>query len=317
MRFVILLFLLLSASAAQAGPDDRLVILGAACVDTPEIHVNQLVRAEGEDALLVMERIGPETLMAAPRFDGARASLVGTKVREMILQRFGPGLPRIEAPDSVQVQRGGQVIDANVLRPELDKILTKALLAQGDEVNIREHRMADYFFVADATPCRIRVSPVGTVGPGRVGLRFEAVTESGKILQAFTGTVFADVWRNVPCATRVLGKGNLVEPSAVTFERRNLALLPRSVWSGQGMPLRMRSTVGEGQVIYEDNVEAIPLVEKGKVLTLVYEGRSIKLSVPVESMEDGAPGAKIKVRNKQSRKVIMAQVVDKNTVMVP
>ena len=96
--------------------------------------------------------------------------------------------------------------------------------------------------------------------------RLEAVTEDGAVVQKFTGTVFADVWKTVPVAGRVLNRGNTLEPESVGFARKNLAYLPRSPWDGHGLPLRMRSAVGEGQVITADAVEAIPVVTKGQVV---------------------------------------------------
>jgi flagella basal body P-ring formation protein FlgA len=75
--------------------------------------------------------------------------------------------------------------------------------------------------------------------------------------------------------------------------------------------------VGEGQPISADAVETIPVVAKGQILTLVYAGQTLKLTVPVESLEDGGIGRTIKVRNMQSRRVVTAQVVDAETVRVP
>ena len=79
----------------------------------------------------------------------------------------------------------------------------------------------------------------------------------------------------------------------------------------------MTAAVGESQVISAEAVEPIPVVAKGQVLTLVYEGDSMKLTVPVESLEDGGIGSTIKVRNMQSRRVVAARIVDAETALVP
>ena len=59
------------------------------------------------------------------------------------------------------------------------------------------------------------------------------------------------------------------------------------------------------------------MVTRGQTLTLVYSGRSLTLSVPVESLEDGAVGGIIRLRNMQSRKIVTGRVVDAQTARVP
>lgn len=314
IRVAVLLLLAALASPSWTWAGDRLVLAAAVCVDTPAIGLVQLARAEGEEAARTLARIGAEPLLAAPKFDGARANLSGPKLRDLIIQRFGASLPEIVAPDQIQVQRGGQVVDGMALLPSIDKILTQGLAYLEGEVEFREHRIAEHLFIPETEPIQIRVAPVGSLAPGRISLRLEAVNGAGKVLRNFTGTVFADVWKTVPCAARVLNRGNILEPALITFARKNLAFMPRLPWDGRGLPLRMNAAVGAGQVIFADAVEPIPVIQKGAAVTLVYEGLTLKLSVPAESLEDGGIGSMIRVRNMQSKKIIAARVLDAGTV---
>jgi flagella basal body P-ring formation protein FlgA len=316
MRFYLVLRTLL-VLPGMAIAQDRLVVSGAVCVDGPAITLMDLARAEGPRAEAVLAGAGDRPLMASPRFEGARASLNGQRLRDLIVRRLGPNLPPVEVPDRVQVQRGGQVIRSAGLYPEIDKILTTSLAYLEGDVQVRDHRIADYLFLEEKTPVRMRIAPVGTPAPGRISLRLEAVTEDGRVVQGFTGTVFADVWKTVPCAARVLNRGDELNAGLVGFARKNLAYMSRPPWDGRGLPLRMTGPVGEGQVISSDVVEPIPVVSKGQMLTLVYKGDYLKLSVPVESLEDGGIGSTIRVRNVQSRRVVAARIVDAETALVP
>lgn len=316
MRCVLALFVILLCPGLAVA-EGRLVVAGAVCVDGPVITLKDLVRAEGPEAEALMLRRGEEPLLASPKFDGARASLSGPRLRELINQRLGPGVPRIDVPAQVQVQRGGQVVGTLALIPAIDKILTEALAHHEGEVEIREHRIAEHLFITEKVPVMMRVAPVGAPAPGRISLRLEAVAEDGRVVQSFTGTVFADVWKTVPCAARVLNRGDVLEPELVGFARKNLAYMARPPWDGRGLPLRMTAAVGEGQPISADAVAAIPVVSKGQILTLVYAGQSLKLTVPVESLDDGGIGNTIRVRNMQSRRIVAALVVDAETVRVP
>lgn len=314
---VVVLALLLWACPGWGGLDDRLIFSGAVCVDGPVITLAHLARAEGGQAQAVLQRIGAEPLLAAPKFNGARATLSGAKLRELIVARFGADLPLMDIPPQVLVQRGGAVVDSRALRPSIDSFLTQALQSYGEDVELRDYRISDYLFVNDANPFQMRVTSVGAPAPGRISLRLDAVTPSGQVVQSFTGTVFADVWKTVPCAARVLNRSNLLDPTLVTFVRKNLAYLSRPVWDGRGLPLRMTAPVGEGQVIFADAVEPIPVIQKGQVVTLLYEGQTLKLTVPAESLQDGGIGQVIQVRNVQSKKVVAARVLNADTVVVP
>ncbi len=316
MRFFVVLFLLL-CSSGLAMARDRLVVPGAVCVDGPVVTFGDLVLAQGDDAEALLARMGSVPLLASPKFDGARVSLSGPKLRELIVQRLGTVLPSLEVPDQVQVQRGGQVFSTGAMLPAIDKILTNALSHYEGEVEIREHRIAEHLFISEKVPVQMRVVPVGTPAPGRISLRLEAVAQDGRVVQGFSGTVFADVWKTVPCAARVLNRGDVLEPGLVGFARKNLAYMAREPWDGSRLPLRMTAAVGEGQPISADAVESIPVVTKGQIVTLVYAGQTLKLTVPVESLEDGGIGRTIRVRNMQSRRVVAAQVVDAETVRVP
>jgi len=63
-------------------------------------------------------------------------------------------------------------------------------------------------------------------------------------------------------------------------------------------------------------VEPVPVVERGRTVTLVYEGPALRLAVPAQILEDGGVGSRVRVRNLQSQRVVVARVVDSATVRV-
>lgn len=317
MRVLWSLLLLVLFSLPTWSAADSWVLKAALCVHEPAITLGDLVQAQGPRAEEVLQSLGHEPVLAAPKFQGARATLHGARLRDLIIQRWGSTLPPITAPPRVQVQRGGQVVETQTLYPAIDKILTKGLDLYGGDVELRDYRLADYFFLNTQEEVQLRISPVGSLAPGRISLRFEALNQAGEVVQSFTGTVFADVWKTVPCAARVLNRGDVLVPDLVTFARKNLAYLPREPWDGQGLPLRMTGPVGEGQPITMAAVEQIPLMSKGQIVTMVYSGAVLKLSVPAEILEEGGLGARVRVRNVQSKKIVVARIIDEQTVQVP
>lgn len=58
------------------------------------------------------------------------------------------------------------------------------------------------------------------------------------------------------------------------------------------------------------------MVKKGEIVTSVYRTPKMQISAKVEALEEGGKGDKIEVRNVNSKKVLFAEVVDADTVMV-
>ncbi len=152
--------------------------------------------------------------------------------------------------------------------------------------------------------------------PGRLSLRIAVKDPDGSGVRRVTGTVFLDVWAEVPCAGVALNKDEVLTPERVTFVRKNLAHIKGAVWDGRGGPWRMQRPVGLGSPIMQTDVSVIPTVQKGATVTMVYEGKNFTLSVPGEAMSNGAFGETITVRNLQSKKQLRATVRDGLTVVV-
>jgi flagella basal body P-ring formation protein FlgA len=104
-------------------------------------------------------------------------------------------------------------------------------------------------------------------------------------------------------------------PELVAVEERNVATLKSPSWDGSGA-VRLVRGIGQGQVILAEDVEPMPLVQKGDKVTLVYEGGRIRLAVAGLAESDGVPGGQVTVRNLQSERKVVGSVRDKNTVVV-
>ncbi len=79
---------------------------------------------------------------------------------------------------------------------------------------------------------------------------------------------------------------------------------------------RARRNLMKGSIITSGDVEAIPDIDIGREVRIVYIDGALKVSVPGIAMQAGAAGDYIRIRNKTSGKVIMARVVDDAAVSV-
>ena len=60
----------------------------------------------------------------------------------------------------------------------------------------------------------------------------------------------------------------------------------------------------------------MPLILRGEQVRLLYQGRTVRLTLMAEAVSDGAAGGKITVKNPGSAREIVGIVRDKNTVVV-
>ncbi|BDV01763.1 hypothetical protein TDMWS_18480 [Thermodesulfomicrobium sp. WS] len=316
MRAVLLfLVMILTASAATAG---RLVVPEAVCVpaEANAITLAHVARAEGEEAMAFLERWGATPVALAPQAIGGRVRILGRDLQQAVAGRIPVPAPPLAFPEAIVVQRGGQVVAVERLRPALEQALGAHLAALGGEVRITQWRLPQWFFIAADAPVRFRLAPPSALS-GSIPVRVEAVDEAGVVRDVLSGVVLAEVWAEVPCAARSLSRGEVVQEQSVVRMRMDLAALGRPVWDGAGMgAVRVRSAVPQGRPILAEMVEPVPVVERGRMVRVVFDNGRLRLAVPGQSLEDGGVGSVIRVRNLQSQRVVEARVVDESTVRV-
>ena len=218
-------------------------------------------------------------------------------------------------PASMTIQQGGAVLDTEALQSLVVKTLTPQIRTLPGEAALQDFRLPAPLFLASQEQVAELEGPVDLV-PGRLSLRIAVKDVDGSVVRRVSGTVFLDVWTEVPCAGMPLNKGEVLGPERVTFTRKNLAHIKGVVWDGRGGPWRVQRPVMGGQPIMQADVAVIPTVMKGAPVTLVYMGKNFTLSVPGEALSDGASGETIAVRNAQSKKQLRATVRDGQTVIV-
>lgn len=77
-----------------------------------------------------------------------------------------------------------------------------------------------------------------------------------------------------------------------------------------------RTTLRANQPVRTDQVEKVPLVKSGQMVTIVAENEVLKISVSGKARSSGAEGDTIRVQNLTSLKEIPARVIGASTVQV-
>ncbi|WP_457570520.1 flagellar basal body P-ring formation chaperone FlgA [Desulfovulcanus sp.] len=217
-------------------------------------------------------------------------------------------------PKQIVMKRAASVMGKEDLRREVVVFLTEKVKNIGEEMNLRDFRLPEAIFLQRDESLRIELT--SRLKPGRNSLRFLIGDALGNQMRSYSGSVFIDVWKTVPCAARPVNRKEVLGPSLIRFEKKNLAYVQGEIWDGRSGPWRVKSPVGEGQVFVLSNLEAVPVVNQGDRVTLKFQGRFVSLAVPAIVLEDGNLGQFVLVKNLQSKTKVLARVVDKNTVVV-
>ncbi len=324
---VALSLLLPLAAAAATGQDSvmpgggtmeadwRLEVLPAVAVQDQLVRLGDLARPLGEIPAGRWEELAAMPLWHAPQKRGDQQRITRDVLAHLLRKKLGVVSALCMLPPYTVIQRGGAVLDAGDLNKLVVETLTPRMHALQGEAALRDMRLPEYVFLDDRMDT-VKVSVIGDLEPGRLSLRFEIVGPDGEVRDRHTGQVFMDLWITAPVAARPLNRGDALSPEVVTHRRVNAAFLRDEPWDGRDFNLRATSPVGTDQVIYAKNLEMVPTIARGDTVQLVYNGRYVHLSVDAEALADGQAGDYIPVRNTQSRRQVMAQVRDGDTVEV-
>ncbi|HEY8383102.1 MAG TPA: flagellar basal body P-ring formation chaperone FlgA [Microvirga sp.] len=122
----------------------------------------------------------------------------------------------------------------------------------------------------------------------------------------------------VAVLNRTLARGDVVQASDLTIERRSRDTLPADLQAETtGLVGRVaRRALAAGNLVRTGDLARPELVAKGDTVTIVYEVPGMVLTLRGRANEAGAEGDTIAVTNPQSKKILQAQVVAPGKVSV-
>lgn len=152
------------------------------------------------------------------------------------------------------------------------------------------------------------------VGGGTLCVYYE---EAGRLRKVFVPFQVAKKTR-VLVARRPLKRGEQIslediEEKEILIEggRRGIPVKQEEV-----IGRRLRTALGEGEIVTLDALEDRPCVEKGQLVDLLFEDERLFIRTKGKALERGRVGDLIRVKNAGSGKEIVGRIVDAKTVSV-
>lgn len=293
----------------------RVRFLEAAVVQGDHVLLGEVAVPLGDIPPGKWEELARRVLWPSPTEGGKPVNMTRPRLQEAVMRTMQDIAPYCLFPGSMIIQRGGVLIGKIPIQRMVESELAPYLASMPGETALRDYRLPHSIFLSHAGE-QLVFDPPRKVTPGRLGVRLLVREMDGSVKQKFTGSVFIDCFAEVPVSVSPLNRDDLLEHSKITYKRINLAMLRGEPWDGRGGPWQVNRPITVEQVIYQSDVVHVPTVRKGSRITLLYEGRSVRLSVQAEAMADGAAGENIPVRNMQSKREIYGMVRDSSTVII-
>lgn len=121
----------------------------------------------------------------------------------------------------------------------------------------------------------------------------------------------------LPVAARFLSVGRVLEMADITFKEVDVSFKGDYLSSQERVVGNILQTpLNQGDVFRPRDLKAIPLVERGQMIQITYQGPQFELRAAGLAEQSGVLGQWIKVKNLESQKLISGVVIEKGIVEV-
>ena len=299
------------ARRAWAASRPIFTLVAEAKVDAAGIFLNQIVRPS-PSATLPLLRLAP-----APAL-GQTTSLS----RQQIIDLAKAAAPELDTtnwtgPTTVRVSRRTRELG----QAEVTDMLRAAL--QRDYVGTRgelELRLTQPWMPATVPdePLSLQVTdlPLAGIMPNEVA-GFELWCGKERV-GAWQAAMAARVWHDVPVAHSQLQRGQLLRDADIVLERRDVlgqheACIRFPVTDEY---LELNASVSVGSPVWAALRPPRPVLRRGRLVEAVFQEGDLMISLKVETLEDGALGQIVRVRNPKTRRELVGKVQNEDLVLI-
>lgn len=171
--------------------------------------------------------------------------------------------------------------------------------------------------ILPSKPTKVQAEILGTAVGGKMPVRISAFNDL-ELSSRFLATAIVDDWKAVPIVRGRLDKGSVIRAEDVQVIRANLATLPQDVTFKVEEVIGRRALRGiaSGEAIRKSDIDMPPVVEKGKVVNMIFSSGGFTARATGIALQDGREGEKIELKNDRSHKVVKGKILNPSEVMI-
>jgi flagellar basal body P-ring formation protein FlgA len=233
-------------------------------------------------------------------------------------QRMDPKQTKIQIPDKITVTRQ-QILMAREQIEEIYRgfVLQKLPGKAPEDLVIRQIGFSSIpALPTGSMSYEVTASPNERfIGDVSVTIHFYV---DGKELRNLRVSGKVDLYQEVVQSTRSMKRNEVGADGDIQLVRTNIAAHPdRYVMQrDQVVGKKLLCSIGPNQPISLRDLENPPLIKRGDPVTIFFQQEGVRLSTKGEAKGNGGQGDRIRIKNIDSKRNVLCQVVDSQTVEV-
>jgi len=287
-------------------------LLPQAQVDSAGIFLDQVAVVSGTNQVLPHLRLAPAPYL------GQTASLSRNDLLNLI-QTAHVTMPATNWSGAlhVQVSRRTRIFEDSDLLERLTESLQRQYVKNQGELEVHLTQAWVKPEVPDEN-ITLEITQMPTAGvTANFVVSFELWNGKERVGH-WQAPVQASVWRDIPIAHSTLQRGDLVLGADITMERGDI-LAQRDLFLSfptTDDSLEFTESIPAGRPIPNRAVRVRPVIMRGQLVEAVFQEGTLAISLMVETLEDGALGQVVRVRNPKTRRELSGKVENDKTVRI-
>ena len=178
--------------------------------------------------------------------------------------------------------------------------------------------LANRLDVTSLTTAELSFKPISNKEPLGLFTVLASVTRDGQIVSKGQVRLKIHKYEKVYVALEKLSRHDPIDKNKLVLKRMEVtSLLQQPVKKLDGLEqFRARLLIRRDQIITTNLIELVPDIEVGHEVTIILKNSLMQITAPGRVLESGSVGESIRVKNKATGKIIVARVIDKNSVEV-
>lgn len=221
-----------------------------------------------------------------------------------------------EADIKTSISRSSRALGSREVLELLRVELLKSHVFKQGELELESIRPWKTLLVPDG-PVELRMVSKINYPTSQTSLRFQLM-DGGVPFGVFSAPVKMSLWKEAWVATGQITRGNLLPKVQLERQRVNMIMVRQDLWEGNPSDGRywFRENISPGRLVYSRAVVMKPVVRRGSLAKAVVSTGLVRVSTSVKVLEDGAPGEAVRVQNIRTRKELIGEVLDENTIKI-
>lgn len=203
------------------------------------------------------------------------------------------------------------------VRDAVTSFVTARTAGMGWDVHIRKITISEALKLPEGTIDYEIAAPQQWEGWGNISVAVLA-RQKDRLVRNIPVRIDVEALTDMVVVLRQIEYGASIAAADLTMQKREITLNSHLAARklDEVIGKKARTTLRANQPVRADQVEKVPLVKSGQMVTIVAENSVLKISVAGKAHSSGAEGDIIRVQNLTSLKEIPAKVIDASTVQV-